>query len=247
MTDRPILFNAQMVRALFDDRKTQTRRVLNPQPKEMVLADQEIMQLHKKTPYAVGDRLWVREAWRIGAWDVKPGGGVAVDYLADNHARKEWLGGDMSDEMFERLVSQSQSDAKKSGQLVDRYYEYAWSPGNSPCRIRPSTHMPRWASRTTLTVTDVRVQRVQDISEADAIAEGCRPFFDKENPDKMQSPNGGEIEMLPYMGPRVAFQRLWDSINAKRGFGWDENPWVMAVNFEVKKQNIDEVCRDCKN
>jgi hypothetical protein len=75
--------------------------------------------------------------------------------------------------------------------------------------------MPRWASRLTLEVTGVRVERLQEISEADAIAEGIPAF--KPSPSKI---------------PRLHYASLWDSLNAKRGFGWDKNPWVWVVEFK---------------
>ena len=82
---------------------------------------------------------------------------------------------------------------------------------------RPSIHMPRWASRITLEVTDVRVQRVQEITEHDVVAEGL---------ELIELPNSGGCD-ADYAG----FRTLWDSINDKRGFGWDTNPWVWAVSF----------------
>jgi hypothetical protein len=84
--------------------------------------------------------------------------------------------------------------------------------------------MPKRASRLTLTVTDVRVQRVQEISEDDVKAEGVRP----EGPDLWD-----RVEML------ARFAGLWDSLNAKRGFGWDVNPWVVAMTFTAERRNID--------
>lgn len=105
----------------------------------------------------------------------------------------------------------------------------------------PSIHMPRWASRLTLIVTDMRVQRVQDISETDAIEEGCRPFFDEANPKICAGPNGHQHKMAPLKGPVDDFHRLWDSLNAKRGFGWDANPWVVATTFTVHRCNIDQM------
>lgn len=87
--------------------------------------------------------------------------------------------------------------------------------------------MLRWASRLTLVVTDVRVQRVQEISEEDAIAEGV---FES------------DVNMYPELGTaQHHFQDLWDSLNAKRGFGWSENPWVVATTFTVHKCNIDQM------
>ena len=88
---------------------------------------------------------------------------------------------------------------------------------------RPSIHMPRAASRILLEITDVRVQRLQETSEKDAIAEGIQPFGD----------GGYHVEDGRfYMGNALAsFEALWDHINADRGFGWDANPWVWAITF----------------
>lgn len=81
---------------------------------------------------------------------------------------------------------------------------------------KPSIHMPRWASRITLRVTDVRVERVQEITEGDAVREGVQAI-----PEAPAS-----------LTDRTAFASLWDSLNAKRGHGWDVNPWVWVVSFE---------------
>ena len=88
-------------------------------------------------------------------------------------------------------------------------------------RWRPSIHMPSWASRITLEVTDVRVERVQDISDLDALAEGIQVI------------GRTEVNDLSRGKFRHAFRALWDSINAKRGHGWDKNPWVWVVQFRV--------------
>jgi len=105
-------------------------------------------------------------------------------------------------------------------------------------RLRPGMFMPRWASRLTLRVTDVRVQRVQNITEEDAKEEGVGPLKPVPGrPDLMWVHHGGER----YSAPGYAFRELWDSLNAKRGFGWDQNPWVAAYTFEVIRQNVDEV------
>jgi len=87
--------------------------------------------------------------------------------------------------------------------------------------------MPRWASRITRDITDVRVERVQDISEADAWAEGI---------------SASQAADYYYDGPQPvgAFAELWDSINAKRGYGWTANPWVSAITFAVAKEGDSE-------
>ena len=95
-------------------------------------------------------------------------------------------------------------------------YNGLFTPDTVPWKWTPSIFMPRWASRITLEITGVRVERVQDISEEDARAEGI--------PDEYRA--GHRI----YYRPR--FKTLWDSINAKRGFGWDSNPWVWVVEFK---------------
>lgn len=230
MADKPIPFSAPMVRALLDGTKTQTRRALSLKghrtfsefgPSDTAGYDWHFRDaalrwhdhthasLYKLPPYAVGDRLYVREAWRADAqWDhVAPrvlGPIDAVQYEADG----------------QRNLS-------------------AWGDPFSLGRYRHARFMPRWASRPTLTVTDVRVQRLQEISEADAIAEGCRPFFDHDNPTDYVGPNGTVHQMAPLRGPLVAFHRLWDSINGPGA--WGANPWVAAYTFTVQRGNIDQM------
>jgi hypothetical protein len=123
MSDRPILFSGPMVKALLDGRKTQTRRILKPQP---------LGWGEPKPRFAKGDRLWVRESFRVreGGTICEAGGGQ-MDY-------------------------------------VDTEIVYRASDGRQFGRWKPGIHMPRAYSRLTLTVTDVRVQRLQEISEADA-------------------------------------------------------------------------------
>jgi hypothetical protein len=89
---------------------------------------------------------------------------------------------------------------------------------------KPSIHMPRWASRITLEITDIRVQRIQEISEADAIAEGIREVAGKPGVFDGGGPAIGRTA-------RHAFLRLWDSIYAAQDLGWEVNPWVWAISF----------------
>jgi hypothetical protein len=244
MTDKPIIFSGPMVRALLDGRKTQTRRVLcqflpdrDPPHAGPYIAGHKVATWtdSEGTPWrypgakgaATGDRLWVREAWRVGAWHWN-NGEIAVDYC--DGPRKEWLCVDDGD-MLQRLIDQSRLDVQKADAVLrDSYYEYSWPPGQSPCRWRPSIHMPRWASRLTLTVTDVRVQRLQDISAADSIAEGVEC-------ETCTAMMASACHSRGCFASIAAFQALWNSLH---GLGaWDENPWVVALTFTVARGNID--------
>jgi hypothetical protein len=244
--DRPIIFSGAMVRALLDGRKTQTRRLVKPQPElngsglyHVFNAGGGMIGVEEKdvpavalyyVPYAIGDRLWVREGWRVGAWN-EHNALIAVDYLADNFYRREWLeiAGDDDGSIFERLWQQSTDDAAKALGDQDKY---KWEPGSSPCRSRPSIHMPRSFSRLTLLVSDVSVQRLQDISESDAMAEGCAGNLGP-NPDFPD-------EWDP--SPQEEFRDLWNSLHGDGA--WQANPWVCAISFSVVKANIDTLPKD---
>lgn len=229
MKERPILFSGEMVRAILDGRKTMTRRIISPKivnnwdaprgsgdvdagyPFISTSPNDEYVSVVKICPYGQpGDRLWVRETWRVGAW-AENDGKIAVDYRADGHARKEWLYVEDTD-YFAKLWQQSTDDAEKA---LGRQDSYKWEPGASPCRWRPSIFMPRWASRINLEIVSVRVEMVQDISEKDAKREGVG--------------NSDPVRMLAY---REHFQGLWDSINARRGYGWDVNPCVWVIEYK---------------
>jgi hypothetical protein len=242
MRERPILFSAPMVRAILAGQKTQTRRMVKPQPqhpsfgsRKMLALDDEGIDLYLHggplLPWAIrcpygrdGDRLWARETWRVGAWrgpmhDRSSDHWVALDYQADGHARREWLSCGADD----RLERQSLADAHRAGRIeVDGRFE--WEPGQSPCRWRPSIHMPRWASRLTLEVTDVRVERLQSISEDDARAEGVD-----------YDPGEGGVFWVPGLGcasdsAAESFRLLWTSINGAES--WNANPWVWVITFK---------------
>lgn len=223
MTDRPIIFSGPMIRALIDGRKTQTRRCLSSKsgtgPAQSVecisgywMACEYDRRWPIRLPYASGDRLWVREDWRTSPAydDLKP---------------SEMCGGES--------ICYAADGAWES-----------WGWGNTGCveggRPRPSIHMPRWASRLTLTVTDVRVQRLQEISEADAIAEGIAPT-DASDPHPFGRWKDYSGEADYFIAPQNSFRSLWDSLNAERGFGWDANPWVVALTFAVHRRNIDQM------
>ncbi len=200
MTDRPVLFSGPMVRAILEGRKTQTRRVLKPQPP----ATHDLVGI-----YAPGLTAVFNPAGNRSYGDPNVDISVGIPY------RKR-----------DRLwVKEKHFICTRSNQLC-----YAATDGGTVDRYKPSIHMPRWASRLTLIVTDVRVQRVQDISCADAIAEGIAvPTMDYNRID-CESPD-----------PRHDFRNLWNSLNEKRGFGWNENPWVVAISFTAHRCNIDDL------
>ena len=244
MKERPIIFNGEMIRAILDGRKTQTRRPVRPQPQldesryehGFWMRDYDVPEdwvyMHRRAngiiypldnsaiecPYSVGDRLWVRETWRVGAWSENTGS-LAIDYRADGYCRAEWIEiPDDDGDIFNMYWVQSTDDAEK---VFGRQELYSWEIGQSPCRWRPSIHMPRWASRITLEITEVRIQRVQEITEEDARAEG----IDMDIPLMPHVPGMGATH------PSAVFSDLWDSIYAKRGFGWDSNPAVWVIEF----------------
>lgn len=201
MNERPILFSGKMVRAILDGRKTQTRRVVtNALPYEATDEGIDVLWATGalRCPCgAPGDRLWVRETWAVRDCATGP----RVEYQADGASAP--------------LPAPHEHDIRDEGGKVDlaRYVADRW---------RPSIHMPRWASRITLEVTGVGVERVQDISEADAQREG----WDFSNVDLYTT-----YDPVRQSKARDWFRALWDHINAARGYGWEANPWVWVVTF----------------
>lgn len=196
MKERPILFNTEMVRAVLDGRKSQTRRVIKPQPdhrhrdvvfeeKRNKLIEYSMISgcwnevVEHKCPYGKpGDRLWVRETWAI-----------------DPVEKGVWFKAD----------------------------EF-WTEANSP-KWKPSIHMPRKYSRINLEITNIRVERVNDITSYDMVREGV--------PDSVRQidlfgAEGDEIRKIKI----IPFRIFWGSINKSRGYGWDVNPWVWVVEFK---------------
>ncbi len=222
MKEHPIIFSAPMVRAILGGRKTQTRRVIRAQPNVGPGAE-EINWLESLYGQP-GDRLWVREGWRIGAWD-EDTGRVAVDYRADGYCRREWLeiANDDNGEIFNRLWIESTDDAEKALGVQEFYH---WEPGKSPCRWRPSIFMPRWAARILLEVASIRAERLQDISASDCLAEGM---------DGLTTLFSNSDEPCDDRGISVheQFFELWDSLNARRGYDWHSSPRVCVIEFKI--------------
>ena len=189
MTDRQITFRAEMVRALLDGRKTQHREILKPQPDTLPNGFAGL-----RLPYAVGDRLWVRESFITG-FDI--------------------------DDEFGRPVGDRKVWYRATYRGLTWYDPDTESTLDNP-PWKSSTQMPRWASRLTLIVTDVRVQRLQDINRGDAMGEGC-PF-----PNMAAGPD-----------PREWFRAIWNSIHGPDA--WDRNDWVAALTFATHLHNIDQM------
>lgn len=227
MTERPIIFNGDMVRAILRGEKTQTRRPVKPQPATGCIysingAHNAALHLTDAgcqvryipptgrskdhlllCPFGQpGDRLWVRETWRLA----DPDGDDAVsEDVYGPYA--PFVGGNGSRKIRWRVIYRATSPESHP-----KYGKALWTP---------SIHMPRWASRITLEIIDVRVERVQDINESEAQAEGVRPAFSHPGLD-------GVVSQPSY---RWGFWRLWDKLYAERGLGWDVNPWVWAITF----------------
>lgn len=205
--ERPILFSADMVRAILDGRKTQTRRIIKPQPVLFptgwqygkgyknscsVSASPATDVLYPfECPYGKpGDRLWVRETWN---------------------------------QIFNGITDEYIYGATDS----DVFSETKW---------RPSIHMSRAASRITLQITDIRVQRLHDITEADAIAEGLHTTTPNGGPNKYYDNyhTGRWMEPEFLNNPILSYRTLWEKINGPGT--WDANPWVWAITFQKIEQ-----------
>lgn len=202
MKERPILFNGEMVRAILDGRKTQTRRMVKNLPastldvffddecdswcrsdQENGMNDSDAVMIGLPPFGTIGDRLWVRETWRCR-------GGSEYEYQ------------------------------KHQPSIM---YRADANPVDCICNNwTPSIHMPRWASRITLEITGVRVDRLNDISEDDAKAEGVFRRMDGPHMEYSTVPNG-----TMHWNANAAFRDLWQSIYGN----WDANPWVWVYEF----------------
>jgi hypothetical protein len=216
--ERPILFSGAMVRALLAGTKTQTRRVVKlPRALAKAGATMDGAWADGPSPFAPGAYLHVHKPSDDTWHRVYSPYGYAGDRL---YVRESWLPDAPRDATWADTEFFGCKDAPLS--LIPRRYRtpqyvlYRATWDGSDLRWRPSIHMPRWASRISLELTGVRVERVQDIREADAIAEGCKRsgIFRQESTTA-----------------RGRYRELWDSLNKARGYGWDVNPWVWVLEF----------------
>jgi hypothetical protein len=207
--ERPILFSGPMVRAILAGQKTQTRRIVKPQP-EAWKHDTEGWELLRSPNHRslfpdsfakaycpcgrAGDRLWVREAWSV------------VPHVTEDGPKNK---------------------AKGDGTGVT--WRAAWDGNPSGFKWKPSIHMPRWASRINLEIIRVDVERLQDITNLDCNAEGITPIG-----KGIAMPDGSFAQAGRYESKastvRQLFSGLWESINGPGS--WDLNPWVWVVQFK---------------
>lgn len=217
---RPILFSGQMVRAILDGRKTQTRRVVKA-PKHM--GHKEI-----KAACQIDDGSWIFwDHWsadlRIFTRTAYKDGGFFSPY------------GKSGDRLWVRETWAQHPDGEG---ILYRATDPGWDDNDSGLRWKPSIHMFRKDSRIDLLIKDIRVERLQDISEEDCLTEGIDEEGEVFNLSQNILDNLGVVpgatHDIPDSSPAKAeFKYLWDSINGKRaGCSWDDNPWVWVVEFK---------------
>jgi len=222
MTDRPIIFSAPMVKALIAGRKSQTRRILKPQP--------DYLPGRLSSPHRDDDGQWVQTAtdWQYS----ESLGNYEPERESNVPLRLCYAPGD-------RLYVREACDIPRPGVAQILYRSDHPASASIGIKWHPSIHMPRWVSRLTMTVTDVRVERLNDISEADAWAEGCRPgeMNDLGNPFPADEPDPSGIGERGWDCAGDWFADLWNTIHGPEA--WDANPWVVAISFDVRRGNID--------
>ena len=237
--ERGMIFNGEMVRAILDGRKTQTRRIIKNQregecwgvkPAQnpryaghtydwwLPTGTQPYAALPACPHGSIGDRIWVRETWsQLGNED-----GCAIDW--NDELVK---GGGPEAARIYRASCEQKPGNYGLWSIPDDVF---WKPHTDNMEFegawRPSIHMPRWASRILLEITDVRVERLSEISEEDAANEGISPAGDllPAYPGTYLTPKGD------FSTAKVAFQRLWESIYGEEN--WKASPWVWVIEFK---------------
>lgn len=229
MKEYPILFSAPMVRAILNGVKTQTRRVVKPRG----VSDDVTQWLHAMAkgvdmlcPYGKpGDVLWVRETFVLARYDDEPK--FLVDHPIQHNPGD---GSEWSEEYWLYTYYRATDPAP------DLSYEDDENDDGEPkCKWRPSIFMPRWASRITLEIVNIRVERVQEITRSDAKAEGASFVW------RWDATRKPELHKRGVLNPYIAnYSVLWDEINKERGFGWDVNPFVWVIEFKRRSNSTSK-------
>ncbi|WP_298164999.1 hypothetical protein [Novosphingobium sp.] len=268
MTTKGIIFSAPMVRALLAGTKTQTRRLLTsarvfgtPHAPAFTLKGEAMvraLQGADRFRHLGGDGwLWEADAFEWQAPAERTGWMAHIGYAPGDrlYVREAWACHWATNDQKPRDIDPTLWSVRYA---ADEHIRPAAKDGSRALpkqftKGRPSIHMPRWASRLWLDVTEVRVQRLQDISEADAIAEGI---------ERGRHPDTGEVEgwrdyetihegrhkgaahphaIIPYAEPWRSYSSLWDELHTDPGTRWADNPWVVAYSFTVHHGYVDEV------
>ncbi len=240
MRESPIPMSPMMVRPTLADIKTQTRRILRPQPVgviDWICSDMndvwragvqagEVPEAGSWTcPYGeIGDRLWVREAWRVPA---------GLDHLSGKEIDDKRIAAGYTDPICPiEYVADGWRHEPEWWVLFDDNNE-AFKPG----RYRHARFMPRWAARTVLEITDTRIERLQSISTPDAIAEGVTTLPAQwindhftDHRERMAAASAGERSIPNPPSPRRLFEALWEQLNGIGSF--KEDPWVWVVSYK---------------
>ena len=229
---KPILFKQEMVQAILEGRKTVTRRVLKKQPiyeKNSAYMGGGVYRFEhygfdlskdwtninlaksegKNIPFEVGDILWVRETWNICNMNYEDNA-ITFIYKADKSEEESAIRTIVTDKSFEK-------------------YERSMAENNS--EWRPSIHMPRSAARIFLKIKDIRVERLQDITEEQCLKEGCKAKVISSYMGQLPFSNEENFQLAN----RLAFQNIWDSAIKKQDldkYSWNANPWVWVIEFE---------------
>jgi hypothetical protein len=247
---KPILFSTPMVQAILDDRKTQTRRVMKPQPPsngecleppcfdvtysiskngdpirylDFGFPENETESFCVIPKFQLGDILYARETWRLVSWnwdnaevviEFKDGETVCFDIISEEQT--QWLIREVEFLIRKEIYVSIDDDTE----------EMDWSGKPNPWK--PSIHLPKYCSRIFLQVTDVRAERLQDISQEDCKAEGVWPAPHRPASEGCTPHENNSIMQDCY---KCAFKTLWNSINAKK-CPWDSNPWVWVYSFK---------------
>ena len=204
MKEKPILFSGPMIRAILANTKTQTRRIFKPDRMTWDANGRYTTHAMRGGELSItGSGPFKPSSWLHYCPYGQPGG----DRL---YVRETWAAPHAYDHLPPRLIPQ------------DARIHYAATEDRGGLLWRPSIHMPRWASRITLEVTGVRVETLQDISEADALAEGI-----------VRQPDGGyglgDTTHYHFTNPRYSYFSLWEAINGEGSV--DANPFVWCVSF----------------
>lgn len=224
--ERPILFSADMVRAILDGRKTQTRRVVKPQPTSPPV----MARWMSANPSLDGELIpFIDRAHCI--W---PSENIdeQTQSCPDHYAVCPY--GMPGDRLWVREAFGDRADYAAIGKAMTNRFYYAADGKKSGWKYKPSIHMPRRASRITLEIEDVRVERLQDISEVDARAEGITvmPLQDASDPSAWWESAPGKNQGR---SPEAAYKALWESINGPDS--WAANQWVWAITFKRLEQS----------